>query len=283
MELDLDFDLDLVRDLDSLLSRPWRTRSRGVLRRTGEWLLECLEGDLRRLRLYLCGSGERDLSVEVYLARVSLRVVPSDSFLLLLSLMSLYGDRERLCSGDNWLCRGLRLRGGVRDLERDLVSDLGRYLRGGVRDGDLESRMGGRCGLSCLPRGSYLSFKAIGMRRSSSSICPRCGGGDLDERWRPKSRPPRPLLPRPLPRSPRSLCLRLFASLSLCRSSSRRRRAASAAFSASICELIRKSSSSTRSCRSPESAAYLFLNELQLFCFQKFLRHTLRIGLSTET
>lgn len=215
MELDLDLDLDLVR-------------------RTGDRLWD---DDLLRARLCFLGVGERDLSAEVRLVRISSRLMSSDNFRLLECLASVFGEGERLRSGDRRVCRGLRRRGGVLDLEGDLVSDLCRFRVGGLRDGERELRWDGRGGLSYLLRdspGTYLSFSAIGMRSPSTSLR-RYGGGDLEERRRSKSRPPRPPLPLPNPRSPRSLCLRLFTSLSRCRSSSRRRRAASAAFSASIC------------------------------------------------
>lgn len=216
--------------LCSSLKRPLPTTLglRGRVWPTGDLLPE---DDLLRARLCFLGVGERDLS------GMSSCLMSSDNFRLLECLASVLGEGERLRSGDRRVCRGLRRRGGVLDLEGDLVSDLCRLRLGGLRDGERELRWDGRGTLSYLLRdspGTYLSFSAIGMRSPSISLR-RYGGGDLEERRRSNSRPPRPPLPLPMPRSPRSRCLRLFTSLSRCRSSSRRRRAASAAFSASIC------------------------------------------------
>jgi len=137
VDWDLDFDFDLACDLGSSLARSSRLWFRGLLPWVGDRLSD---DDLRRARPCILDVGERDLSAEESLVRILSRLLSGDSFRLLECLASVFGEGERLRSGDRRVCRGLRRRGGVLDLERDLVSDLGRLRLGGLRDGDREPR-----------------------------------------------------------------------------------------------------------------------------------------------
>jgi hypothetical protein len=227
-EVDLDLDLELE------LRRRYLRDFAG-----GDRLRDSVD-DLLRFR----GLGDRDVSECEGDLRRGLRSGLRARPRLFLPLLRLSGDLDARLRGDGERdAEGDRLRRLVGERETDFALE-------GDLEGDLERDTDGLLRSSRLPRpgGTYVSNSLLDDPKSLLSRPPR---GDLEylggllsnplppSRSNPRSprspRPPRQLspLPRP-PRSPRSRVLIACISRSLRCSSSRRRRASSAACSACI-------------------------------------------------